>query len=162
MSLGDATHAELQRIASCVLAGERRVNTLRPTELVHEAWLRLRGSHPPSDRRELAIHAARAMREILIDRARARSAAKRGGAIAPARLGDRDFARERDAYLCALDESLCNLAEHDVELATIVELRFFGGLSIEEVAALLRVSPRTVKRRWQLAKGWLHRDLAGA
>jgi RNA polymerase sigma factor (TIGR02999 family) len=156
--LGTDEHAHLRRVADRVLRGERPDHTLAPTDLVHEAWLRMRGTTaaPGADDRLLAAHV---MRQVLVDHARRRAAAKRAGD----RRGDREdpdqLALERDDYVVALDEALSDLARIDRELAHVVDLRFFGGLSVEETAAALALSPRTVKRRWQLAKAWLHREI---
>ena len=150
------TYAALRRMAAGALAREHRAHTLAPTELVHEVWLRLRGGTRPPRAEELA-RAARAMRETLVDHARRRTALKRGSGRQPLALDEAAAAEERDAYVVALDEALDELGALDPELARLVELRFFGGLDTDAVARALGLSPRTVKRRWQLAKGWLHR-----
>lgn len=149
------THAELRRLAAALLARERRAPTLAPTELVHEAWLKVRGGATPRSR---VAFAAGAMRAVLVDHARRRTAQKRGEGVGPLPLAEAE-AEQRDAYLVALDEALRDLAAADEELARLVELRFFGGLSNEELARALALSPRTVKRRWLLAKAWLHRRI---
>jgi len=153
------TYAEVRRLAAALLARERRAHTLAPTELAHEAWLKLRGGVTPASRVALA---ASAMREALVDHARRRGAGKRGSGVAPQALDDSSAAVARDAYVVALDEALRELASEDPELARLVELRFFAGLDAAELAEALGLSPRTVKRRWQLAKAWLHRRVAGA
>ena len=150
------TYAELRRVAAALLARERRAHTLAPTELVHEAWLKLRGGAAPSARVALA---ASAMREALVDHARRRTAQKRGEGARPAVLELEAAAVERDAYVVALDEALVELARLEPELARLVELRFFGGLDAEAVGRTLGLSERTVKRRWPLAKAWLHRRI---
>ena len=156
---------ELRRLAASYMRRERPGQTLQATALVHDAYLRLlRDSHLSwQNRAHFFGIAARSMRQILIERARTRGAAKRGGsrirvtfdpgliAAAPAPQLD----------LEALDEALTRLAALDAELARVVEVRFFGGLSIEETAEALNVSPATVKRRWTLAKAWLARELRG-
>jgi RNA polymerase sigma factor (TIGR02999 family) len=151
-------------VAAGTLAHERRAHTLAPTELVHEAWLKLRGSASPDTAARVAL-AARAMREVLVDHARRRNARKRGDGRRPEALPEAVYAsaqaEERDAYLVALDEALHALSAIDPELARLVELRFFAGLDTDGVARALALSPRTVKRRWQLAKGWLHRCITG-
>jgi len=152
------TVTELRHVAAGVLSGERGGHTLRPTELVHEAWLKLQGGVLPADASRIAL-AAHAMRETLVDHARRRGAQKRGGGRAREELDERAVAAERDAYVVALDEALDQLAELDPELARVVELRFFAGLDTDAVALALGLSPRTVKRRWQLAKAWLHRRI---
>jgi len=150
------TYAELRQVAAALLARERRGHTLAPTELVHEAWLKVRSSAEPRSR---IAFAASAMRAALVDHARRRTAQKRGaGAVVP-ELATEVAARERDVYVVALDEALAELAAFDAELAQLVELRFFGGLELEAVARALELSPRTAKRRWQLAKAWLHRRI---
>ena len=152
------TYSSLRRIAARCLADEFRSPTLSPTELLHQAWIRLRKSTRPSSgyRVGLAVHA---MREELVDLARRRNAAKRSGQRIPIREAEACSASERDAYVVALDAALAELAAWSPELARIVELRFFGGFEIEEVAGELGLSTRTVKRRWQLAKGWLHQRI---
>ena len=150
------TYAELRRVAAVLLARERRGHTLAPTELVHEAWLKLRAGNTPRSRVGLA---ASAMRAALVDHARRRTAAKRSTGGVTLQLEPEAVALERDAYVVALDQALGELAEFDRELAHLVELRFFGGLEPEAVARALGLSPRTVKRRWQLAKAWLHQRI---
>lgn len=153
-------HGQLRKIAVSRLRGERANHTLEPTDLVHEVYLRLSGQELPCrDRAELCGLASNAMRRILIDAVRRRSARKRDG-------GERvtfDEARltppERDTYLVALDGALERLAEVDAELARVIELRVFGGFSVDETAALLEMSTATVKRRFRLAKAWLHRHV---
>lgn len=153
------TYAELRRVAAALLARERRAHTLAPTELVHEAWLKLRGGAAPRARVALA---ASAMREALVDHARRRTARKRGAGTLALALDPECAAVERDAYVVALDEALRELARLEPELARLVELRFFGGLEAEAVARALGLSTRTVKRRWPLAKAWLHRRIQAA
>lgn len=155
------TYGELRRVAAGALARERRGHTLAPTELVHEAWLRLREAELPAGTAHTAL-AAHAMREALVDHARRRGALKRGQGRVPLELDEERAAEERDAYVVALDEALGELAALDAELARLVELRFFGGLDTDELARALALSPRTVKRRWQLAKGWLHERIREA
>ena len=154
------TYRELRRAAASALAREQRRHTLAPTELVHEAWMKLRAAELPPDPAHLGL-AARAMREALVDHARRRGARKRGEGRTPLALEHETQADERDEYVVALDAALVELQASDAELARLVELRFFAGLSTEDVARALSLSPRTVKRRWQLAKGWLHRRIAG-
>ena len=156
---------ELRRLAARYMRRERPGQTLQATALVHDVYLRLlQDSHLSwQNRAHFFGIAARSMRQILIERARSRGAAKRGGSrirvtfdpglIAPAQAPALD--------LEALDEALTRLAALDAELARVVEVRFFGGLSIEETAEALNISPATVKRRWTLAKAWLARELRG-
>lgn len=150
------TYSELRHVAASLLAHERREHTLAPTELVHEAWLKVQGGTGARSRVALA---AAAMRAALVDHARRRTAAKRGAGLRPLELDESTAAVERDRYVVALDGALDELARVDAELARVVELRFFGGLAPELVAHELGLSPRTEKRRWQLAKAWLQRRI---
>jgi len=154
------TYAELRRAAAARLQGERAGHTLAPTELVHEAWLRLTAAPPPPEV-ERARAAAQVMRAVLVDHARRRTALKRGGGRRPLELEEARAAEERDAYVERVDEALRELEARDPDLARVVELRFFGGFGTDEIARVLALSPRTVKRRWQLAKAWLHRRVTG-
>jgi RNA polymerase sigma factor (TIGR02999 family) len=155
-------YGEMRRIAAAYLRRERPGATLQPTALVHEAYLRLLHDVPVAwqSRAHFFGIAARSMRQILVERARARRAAKRGGARIQVTLTP-EIAEARTATVDveAIDEALERLASFDPDLARIVELRFFGGLSIEETAEALRVSPATLKRRWTLARAWLAREL---
>jgi RNA polymerase sigma factor (TIGR02999 family) len=155
---------ELRRLAASDLRRERPGQTLQATALVHDAYLRLlQDSHLSwQNRAHFFGIAARSMRQILIERARARHAAKRGGdqvrvTFDPALI----VAAGEPLDFEALDDALTRLAALDPDLARIVEVRFFGGLSIEETAEALGISPATVKRRWTLAKAWLARELGG-
>ena len=155
---------ELRRLADQCFRGEPGDQTLQPTALVHEVYLRLVGTSSSVDwtnRAQFFAVAARAMRHLLIDHARRRRAVRRGGDRRKLALEDvSEPAQERDAYLVALDDALTDLAAVDRQLCRIIELRFFGGLSVEETAQVVGVSPATVKRRWRLAKGWLHHQIA--
>jgi RNA polymerase sigma factor (TIGR02999 family) len=153
---------ELRRLAAAYLRRERPGQTLQATALVHEAYLRLAGAGTPwRDERHFVGIAARSMRQILIERARARGALKRWGGLDRVSLVDSLVAATaEDAMLPALDEALSRLEAIDPEQARIIELRFFGGLSIEEAAAALEISPATLKRRWSLARAWLFRELS--
>jgi len=155
--LDAAAYAELRSIAARELGRERRDHTLRPTDLVHEAWLRMEGA--PSTER-VRLWAARTMRQVLVDHARRRSALRRDAGARERLDEDAGPALERDRYLVDLDAALIELAGLSPELATIVELRFFGGCTVQEAARELGLSPRTVKRRWRLAKAWLHGEVA--
>jgi RNA polymerase sigma factor (TIGR02999 family) len=156
-NLDPADYDALREIAARQLRHERRQHTLRPTDLVHEAWLRLEQAAAPADSElSLRLRAARTMRQVLVDHARRRVALRRG---VPAPLADDVPAAARDAYVVDLDGALAGLAELAPDVAQVVELRFFGGCSVEEAAEVLGLSPRTVKRRWQLAKAWLHREI---
>lgn len=153
---------ELRRLASSYMRRERPGQTLQPTALVHDVYLRLLQDTRLSwqNRAHFFGIAARSMRQILIERARARGAEKRGGdrvrvTLEPGLIG----APEPTVDLEALDEALTRLGALDPDLARLVDVRFFGGLSIEEAAEALGISPATVKRRWALAKAWLAREL---
>lgn len=159
-------YSELRRIAAAKLRGERSDHTLQPTALVHEAWLKLRQNVAGWQNREqfFAI-AAQAMRRILVDHARKRHAAKRGDGQAPVAFDEvsRTFAVSwPDERLLALDQALEDLAALDPRQAQIVELRFFGGLSVEETASVLAISPTTVKREWATGRAFLYRSIVGA
>ena len=141
---------------------ERPGQTLQATALVHEAYLRLADAGTPwKDRNHFIGVAARSMRQILVDRARARGAQKRWGGMDRVSLTDALVrATNEDRMLPALDEALSKLEHLDPEQARIVELRYFVGLSIEETAEALHMSPATLKRRWALARAWLFRELS--
>ncbi|HYH45283.1 MAG TPA: ECF-type sigma factor [Thermoanaerobaculia bacterium] len=156
-------YGELQRLAGRCLLRERAGQTLETQDLIHEAFLRLVGQRQVAwqNRSHFLAIAARMMRRILVDRARSRGYQKRGGHVQKLNLDEvPDLSAGRDAELVALDEALTELAEVDEELARIVDLRFFGGLGHDEVAAVLEVSNPTVRRRWRLARAWLYRRLA--
>jgi RNA polymerase sigma factor (TIGR02999 family) len=154
---------ELRQLADRYLSAEARGQTLQPTALVHEAYLRLVG--PADTGWENRAHffgaAARAIRRILIDRARARGRQKRGSGERPLPLEAAESAAVEgpDLDVLALDEALQRLAVVDAQTAQVVELRFFGGLGVDETAATLGVSPATVAREWAFARAWLHREM---
>jgi len=153
---------ELHRLAKHFLARQRPGHTLQSTALVHEAYLRLVGPSPVhfADRAHFFAVAARVMRHILVDHARARGAERRGGNNLTLVLDEAVAApAEREVNVVALDDALNRLAALDSRQATIVEMRFFGGLSIEETAAALELSPSTVKRDWIVAKTWIRQCL---
>jgi RNA polymerase sigma factor (TIGR02999 family) len=157
-------YAELRQLARNYLRGEAPGHTLRPTALVHEAFLRLLGGSAPGcqNRSQFYGVAARVMRQILIDHARTREALKRGGAIRHVPLEEAlVLSFERDSDLVALDDALERLAKIDPRKSQVVELRFFGGLSVEETAEAMKVSEKTVRRDWQFAKAWLMHELNG-
>lgn len=161
--LFELIYGELRRIARRELA-RRRGGTLSTTALVHEAFLKLErlGAWSPRDRGHLLALASRAMRQILVDACRLRVAIKRGGAAPHVSLDDQDVAAtERGLDLLAVHEALEKLATHEPELAQLVEWRFFGGFSVEEIAAATGVSDRTVKRDWRAARAFLFRELGG-
>lgn len=156
-----AVYAELRRVAGAYLRRERPGQTLQATALVHEAYLRLAEAGPQwSDSRHFVRLAARVMRQILVDRARARGAEKRWGQLNRVSLSEAlTAAAEEETMLPALDEALVRLEALDPEQARIIELRYFVGLTVEEAADALGISPATLKRRWALARAWLFRAL---
>src|SRR5437667_6844620 len=156
-------HAELRRLAGAYMRRERPGQTLQATALVHEVYLRLAGAGTPwQDERHFVGIAARSMRQILVERARARGAQKRWAGLDRVSLTESlVHAAAEDAMLPALDEALHRLEQIDPEQAKIIELRYFAGLGIEEAAAALDMSPATLKRRWSLARAWLFRELSG-
>jgi RNA polymerase sigma-70 factor, ECF subfamily len=156
---------ELRRLAQAVLSGERRGHTLQATALVHEAYVKLMAQESAGwkSRAEFMGIAAQAMRRILVDHARARNREKRGGGGAPVALSEAmTLYEERAVDLSALDDALTRLAAFDARKARLVELRFFGGLSMEDAAALLGVPLRTLERDWTTARAWLRKELQGA
>lgn len=162
--LAALVYNELRRLAGAYMRRERPGQTLQATALVHEAYLRLADAGAPwKDERHFVGIAARSMRQILVERARARGAKKRWGGLDRVSLVESLVgAIGEDAMLPALDEALTRLKAIHPEQARIIELRFFGGLSIEEAPAALDMSPATLKRRWTLARAWLFRELSAA
>lgn len=157
-------YQELQGLARSYLRRERRDHTLQPTALVHELFIRLasQGVTDWQDRSHFFGIAARAMRQILVAHARGHNALKRGGDAERIELGDiPEPAVRGDVDLLSLDIALAGLAERDELQAKVVELRFFGGYTIEETAELLACSQATVSREWQLARTWLYREMRG-
>jgi RNA polymerase sigma-70 factor (ECF subfamily) len=156
-------YRELRRRAAGYLRQERHGHTLQPTALVHEAYLRLAGENQIAwqNRAHFFGMAAQVMRHILVDHARAHQAAKRpGGAALRMTLDDRiGAAQPRDCELLLLDQALDELAQRDPRQGRIVELRYFGGLSEQEVAHVLGLSRATVTRDWQTARAWLYRRI---
>lgn len=155
-------YQELRRLASYYMEKERTGHTLQPTALVHEAWLKLAGSgeHTWQDRTHFFAAAAQAMRAILVDHARARNTAKRGGAREQVELDEAiPLSDAQIDQVLGVDQALSRLAEVEPQQARVVEMRYFGGLSVEEVAAVLGISERTVKRDWSDAKVWLYAEL---
>lgn len=154
---------ELRRLARAYLRRERRAVTLQPTALVNEAYLKLRNHRPQQlqSRTHVVAVAAVAMRQVLIEAARSRGAVKRGGGAALVTLDEGLIAGEpRTVDVLAVDAALHRLAEVDPKQAKLVELRFFGGLTIEECAEALGSSPATVKRHWAVARAWLQREIS--
>ena len=161
-----AVYDELRRQAARAMRREPDGSTLQPTALVHEAYLRLVDQRAPwHSRAQFFGVAAQAMRRVLVDHARARHAAKRGGGAPQITLGDAaaqqpGAAADSAADVLALHDALTRLAALDPDQARLVELRYFAGLTIEETAAALGSSPATVKREWAVARAWLHRELS--
>jgi RNA polymerase sigma factor (TIGR02999 family) len=154
---------ELRRLAAHYLRDERAAATLQPTALVHEAYARLVVQDLPDW--ECRSHffgvAAHLMRQILVDHSRRKRSAKRGGGIAPVELDELvGFAPSKSDDILALDDALTALAAIDKRKGQVIELRYFGGLSVEEVARALNVSVATIGREQRLAEAWLHRELA--
>jgi RNA polymerase sigma factor (TIGR02999 family) len=158
-------YEEMKRLAASYLKDERTGHTLQPTALAHEAYLRLlaQKDYPWQNRSHFLGVAARAMRSILVDYARRRKAQKRGGGQTPVPLdealvvgGDLPIAFDD------LDRAMQDLAKLSERQARVVELRYFGGLTIEETGEVLGISPVTVKRDWAIARAWLYRELSGA
>jgi RNA polymerase sigma factor (TIGR02999 family) len=165
-SLMPLVYDELRRLADAHLRHERAEHTLQPTALVHEAYLRLSGLKEMrlDNRAHFFGAAAEVMRRVLVDHARRRNAEKRGGGVRPVTEVDPAFETPLDLRLdlLALDEALNELAAFAPDKARVVELRFFGGLSVEETAEFLTMSPATVKRHWAFARAWLYRAVTGA
>lgn len=161
--LAEAVYTELHRLARRCMRPERRDHTLQPTVLVHEAFMRLVGAGPGewSDRKHFFAVAANIMRRILIDHARQVRAQKRGGGKKMDLTADMAVTDAMSDEMIALDEALTRLAALDLRQARVVELRFFAGISEDEIASILGVSSRTVKRDWITARAWLHNQLRG-
>ena len=156
-------YGELRRLASRHLRRERADHTLQTTALIHEAYLKLieQRNVQWQNRAHFFGIAARLMRRILVDYARSKDASKRGGGEIHLALDEAlDEAEAQDADLIALDDALTSLASFDSRQSRIVELRYFGGLTIEETAEAIGVSPATVEREWNLARAWLRRELS--
>lgn len=161
-------YAELRTRARRYMRSERSGGTLQSTALVHEVYLRLidAGRVAWHDRAHFFALSAQLMRRILVDAARTRAAAKRGGRLKRLNRSALDLDQiphpdSEAATLCALDDVLQELAQIDPRRAKVIELRFFGGLSVEETAAVLEISPQSVMRDWRLARAWLARELRG-
>lgn len=153
-------YAELRRLAGKYLASERSDHTLQPTAVVNEAYLRLHRKADFADRAHFLAVAARTMRRVLVDHARARNAEKRGQS--PERIELTSDLADPNACrveLLTLDRALEKLTAEDPEVASVVDLRFFGGLTIEEAALVLECSPRKISDLWEYAKAWLRKEL---
>jgi RNA polymerase sigma factor (TIGR02999 family) len=158
-----AVYDELRQVAANYLRRERSDHTLQPTALVHESYLRLLNQKTVdwSNRLEFFSIASRMMRRILADHAIARKAEKRGGGAPKVQLDAAlDFCNDHAIDVAAVDDALRHLETMDPRQAQLVELRFFGGLTIEETAEVMAISPATVKREWMTARRWLQRELA--
>ncbi len=157
-------YQEIREIAACHMSRERRDHTLQPTALVHEAYLRLvdRKQSSWENRAHFLGAASQVIRRVLVEHARARKRVKRGGGMflvtLPRELAGGEMA---DLDLIALDRALERLGKEDPDERAVVELRFFGGMSVPEIAKALNTSTRTVERRWTFAKAWLFRELHG-
>lgn len=163
-ALTPMVYDELRKLAGRYLRRERSDHTLQSTALVHEAYLRLIDQRNVrwQNRAQFFGLAAELIRRILVDHARARQAAKRGGSAYKLTLDEAlDASAPRDLDLVRLDDVLEGLAKIDLQQSRVVELRFFAGLTIEETAEVLGISPATVKRDWLVAKAWLRRELTG-
>lgn len=160
-TLDPLAYQKLRKVASFYMSAERANHTLCPTALVNEAFLKFHQSCPSADRTDFLIQAARNMRQILVNHALARNALKRGGAGPTLlQLDEQLVGHEHEIDIVALDDALKRLQEYDEIKARIVELRYFSGLSNQEIADELALSVSTVKRRWTAARAWLYRELA--
>jgi RNA polymerase sigma-70 factor (ECF subfamily) len=161
--LVDDVYGELRKMAARYVRREQ-VKSVQATDLVHEAFLRLAREKAPQwkNRTHFLAIAAISMRRLLVERARARGASKRGGRKIQVTLDETLLGGTQSLDVIALDRALSALAAIDPEQARLVELRFFGGLSVEETAEAMGISPATVKRHWAVARAWLLREIEGA
>jgi RNA polymerase sigma factor (TIGR02999 family) len=162
-SLFDVLYRELRRLAVSAMHAERHDHTLQPTALVHEAYLRLADDETPiTGRHQFFGVAAVAMRRILVEHARAKHAQKRGGHVPKISIEDIDVPNPEgdEIDIDVLDRALTRLSSIDPRQGRVVELRFFAGLTVEETADVIGISPRTVKREWQMSRAWLRREMA--
>jgi RNA polymerase sigma-70 factor (ECF subfamily) len=162
--LMDLTYRELRKIAAGHLRRERSARSLQTTDLVHEAYLRLvdQAGSPKHDRSHFFQAAAHVMRQILVDRARKRHAGKRGGGVPEISLdGALHIGAARSADLLVLEEALARLQTLDNRQCQVVEMRFFAGMSEDEIAEVLGVSARTINREWRMARAWLYKEVYG-
>jgi RNA polymerase sigma factor (TIGR02999 family) len=152
---------ELHRLAAAYMQRERKDHTLQPTALINEAYLRLAGQDIDWQNHEHFIGvAANVMRRVLVDHARAHNAAMRGGDFVRVEMDDNvAVSEERSGEVLMLDEALTRLEKVNPRQAKVVELRYFGGLTVEQVASILGVAPRSVKRDWALARVWLFKEI---
>jgi RNA polymerase sigma factor (TIGR02999 family) len=158
-------YAELRRRARYYMRAENPGHTLQPTALVHDAYLRLVDQEGANwqNRAHFFAVASQVIRHILVDHARSRDRVKRGGAaLRVTWVDDLSVSKPEEIDLVGLDDALSRLTQLDERQSRIVELRFFGGLSIEETAEALKISPATVKREWTMARAWLYRELIGS
>jgi len=156
-------YEELRRLAHFQLQKERQDHTLQTAALVHEAYLRLTGLNPPQweSRTHFFAIAAQLMRQILVDYARRHVAAKRGGGACKLPLEEATIlSKQKDIDVLSLDDALKTLAKIDPRQSRVVELRFFAGLSLEEISDALEIAPATVQRDWTAARAWLHREIS--
>jgi RNA polymerase sigma-70 factor, ECF subfamily len=164
-ALTPRVYREMRRMAAAFMRSERDEQTLQATALVHEVYLRLVDVQkvPLRGKAHFFAMCAQIMRRILVDAARKRATVKHGGELGRVELGDApDFSKPKDRELIALNDALDQLKESDPRKAKIVELRYFGGLSVEETALVLNVSEGTVTRDWRLARGWLLAEIGKA
>jgi len=160
-----AVYAELRRLGRSTLRRDSRESLLQPTALVHEAWMRIAGKPHVSmeTRKQFYALAAKMMRDILVDHARRRQAAKRGGSHIEIPLDDANLAgRSQEVDYLILDDALTRLGELKPQCARIAELRYLTGLTIDETAEVLNVSHATIEREWGFARAWLRRELQSA
>ena len=152
---------ELRRLAHSYLRGERQDLTLQTTALVHEAYLKLIDQHSVNfqNRSHFFAISAQAMRRILLDNARRHTAEKRGSGAKVSLEDVGEISADKNEHLIELDLALQELEEFDAKQAKIIELRYFGGLTIEEIAEVLNISPATVKREWTVARAWLYKRM---
>ena len=156
-------YKELRCLARSQLRKERADHTLQSAALVHEAYLRLVGMNPPQweSRAHFFAIAAQLMRQILVDYARRHGAAKRGASVPKLSLEDATMtSRRKDVEIVALDDALIGLAKIDPRQSRVVELRFFAGLTLEQISEVLEIAPATVQRDWTAARAWLHREMS--
>lgn len=162
-SLIPLVYAQLRNLAHLQLRNERPDHTLHSAALVHEAYLRLVGLDPPQweSRTHFFAIAAQLMRQILVDYARRHRAAKRGASVCKVSLDEAaTMPRRKDVDVIALDDALQELARIDPRQSRVVELRYFAGLSLEQISEALEVAPATVQRDWTSARAWLHRQIS--